>query len=123
MSHGKRNVKPLRKRENILPILPEDIESQILELLEFVQDVAVARRVCKRWKRLVDENSQLWRRLKGLTLPKRLPSEAEKWYRKAAQCGNREAVALLALLYYYGYQSQDRTHVLSLPCIGNSVAC
>jgi hypothetical protein len=62
-----------------LPVLPEDIESQILELLEYVKDVAVARMVCKRWKRLVDENSQLWRRLQGFTLPKRLPSEAEKW--------------------------------------------
>ncbi|EME27083.1 hypothetical protein Gasu2_00960 [Galdieria sulphuraria] len=120
---GWKPCRPYRKKENNLPVLPEDIESQILELLEFVQDVAVARMVCKRWKRLVDENSQLWRRLKGLTLPKRLPSEAEKWYRKAAQCGNREALALLALLYYYGYQSQDRTTVFSLPYIGNSVAC
>lgn len=75
-----KTTKSCRRTKNNLPILPEDIESQILELLEFVQDVAVARMVCKRWKRLVDENSQLWRRLKGLTLPKRLPNEAEKWY-------------------------------------------
>jgi len=43
-------------------------------------------------------------------------------YRKAAECGNREAMVLLALLYYYGYQSQDAT-VLSLTFLRNSVAC
>eukprot|EP00871_Galdieria_phlegrea_P003099 jgi/Galph1/3790/GphlegSOOS_G2497.1 len=89
------------------PALPEDLEYRILDMLECVKDVAVARMVCKRWKRILDRNFYLWRRLKGLTLPRRFPSEAEKWYRKAAACGNREALALLALLYYYGHHSEN----------------
>mmetsp|Transcript_12077 Transcript_12077/g.36830 ORF Transcript_12077/g.36830 Transcript_12077/m.36830 type:complete len:137 (+) Transcript_12077:159-569(+) len=85
-------------------VLPFEIENMILEMLEGdLIAIAKVRQLCKRWKWLVDNNRRIWKTM-PLRLPTRFPSEAEKWYRKAAKMGNANAAFLLSLLYTYGYR-------------------
>lgn len=82
--------------------LPNDIVRSILERLEHFRDVAAARAVCRTWRNIIDISTSLWRKL-VFGLPRRMPENAETWYRKAARCGNAQAQFLLALMYTYGY--------------------
>ncbi|KAJ8906394.1 hypothetical protein NDN08_002887 [Rhodosorus marinus] len=83
--------------------LPSELEVKILELLaNDLSSIMTVRRVCRRWKDIVDSNRVIWKTI-PLQLPTRFPAQAEKWYRKAAEFGNQNAYVLLALLYSYGY--------------------
>eukprot|EP00184_Porphyridium_aerugineum_P001471 CAMPEP_0184706108 /NCGR_PEP_ID=MMETSP0313-20130426/36584_1 /TAXON_ID=2792 /ORGANISM="Porphyridium aerugineum, Strain SAG 1380-2" /LENGTH=133 /DNA_ID=CAMNT_0027167649 /DNA_START=314 /DNA_END=715 /DNA_ORIENTATION=+ len=85
--------------------LPEDVEKMIfLNVDRNARVIANLRLVCKRWKYVLDGMEPIWRQMK-LTLPYRNPDQAEKWYRKAAACGNAEGMFLLGLLYLYGFRS------------------
>lgn len=85
--------------------LPVEVELKILSMvMGDAAQLGKLRRVCKRWKMLVesDVSTSVWKQL-SLPLANRDPHIAEKWYRKAAACGNQQAVFLLSLLYTYGY--------------------
>uniref|UniRef100_A0A7S0ZKI6 F-box domain-containing protein n=1 Tax=Timspurckia oligopyrenoides TaxID=708627 RepID=A0A7S0ZKI6_9RHOD len=83
-------------------ILPDEVERLILSHVHRVEHIAELRRVCHRWKFLIDENIPLWKSIQ-FSLPVSNLNMAEKWYRKASRHGNQHAYFLLALLYTYGY--------------------
>lgn len=70
--------------------LPEDVLVLVLRNLHRDRDVAAARGVCRIWRSVIDYSTEVWRNL-HFGPPGRMPTTAESWYRKAAQCGNSQA--------------------------------
>mmetsp|Transcript_21331 Transcript_21331/g.52066 ORF Transcript_21331/g.52066 Transcript_21331/m.52066 type:complete len:113 (+) Transcript_21331:243-581(+) len=102
--------------ECLVAELPVEVELRIIERLRSARDIARVRAVCRRWRRLVDGHLDLWRRME-FSLPRRAPEQAERWYRKAADCGNASAAMLLALLYNYGYRCRCHSGPTAQPAL------
>lgn len=89
--------------------LPDEVARIILEQLCSARDVASARAVCRKWRRIVDTSPVIWRELVFDAIP-RAHSAAAQYYRRAAAYGNSHAAFLLAILYSYGYRPTITEH-------------